>query len=81
MTDPQPPKDTGGDSADPKEEVKEEPKMVSYGQLYRYATFTDKFIMFWALIAAAGCGVSQPLMMAIFGDMTGESLKSVLGLL
>ena len=51
-------------------EAKEPDKKVPYGQLWRYATVGDKIMVFLALLAATGVGVSQPALMVVFGDMT-----------
>ena len=51
-------------------ETKEPDKKVPYGQLWRYASTGDKIMVFLALLAATGVGVSQPALMVVFGDMT-----------
>ena len=50
-------------------------KKVPYGQLWRYATIGDKIMVFVALLAATGVGVSQPSLMVVFGDMTDSFVE------
>jgi ATP-binding cassette subfamily B (MDR/TAP) protein 1 len=52
------------------ETKKEDPrKGVSFMALFRYADAMDLLLMLVGTVAALGNGVSQPLMIVIFGDV------------
>lgn len=45
--------------------------VVPYYQLYRYSTLFDKFLLVVGFIGSAICGVLQPFLMILFGDVSG----------
>ncbi|KAH0821045.1 hypothetical protein GEV33_001746 [Tenebrio molitor] len=50
---------------------KKDERKVSYFQLFRYATLQDKFFIALGTICSVVCGVIQPYVMILFGDVTG----------
>ncbi|CAG9761759.1 unnamed protein product [Ceutorhynchus assimilis] len=49
-------------------------KDVPYYKLYKFATLLDKFLILLAILAAMICGVLQPYLMILFGEVTGVIL-------
>ena len=47
-------------------------KIVTYKQLYRYATRKEKFIIVVAIICCIAGGAALPLMNVVFGKVAGE---------
>ncbi|KAI8823977.1 P-loop containing nucleoside triphosphate hydrolase protein [Fimicolochytrium jonesii] len=59
-----------------KEKPKEEPKpKIGYFELYKYATFQDKLLVFFGVLGAVGHGLGMPLMTIIFSDITGAYFR------
>jgi ATP-binding cassette subfamily B (MDR/TAP) protein 1 len=50
---------------------KKDERKISYFQLFRYATLQDKFFIALGTICSVVCGVIQPYVMILFGDVTG----------
>ncbi|XP_068902276.1 multidrug resistance protein 2-like [Tenebrio molitor] len=50
---------------------KKDERNVSYFQLFRYATLQDKIFIALGTICSVVCGVIQPYVMILFGDVTG----------
>ncbi|XP_068901227.1 ATP-dependent translocase ABCB1-like isoform X2 [Tenebrio molitor] len=50
---------------------KKDERKISYFQLFRYATLQDKLFIALGTICAVVCGVIQPYVMILFGDVTG----------
>lgn len=44
--------------------------MVPFKELFRYASNSDKFLIVFGGIAAAGNGLAMPMFSVIFGGMT-----------
>ena len=51
-----------------------QPPKVSYGQLFRYASPWDKFLIFSGAISSIANGVALPLMTVFFGDILSALL-------
>lgn len=54
----------------PKPEEPKVPKVVTYGQLFKYCTRTEKFLLFVAALMGMSQGALMPVMTVVFGDMT-----------
>ncbi|XP_022916896.1 ATP-dependent translocase ABCB1-like isoform X2 [Onthophagus taurus] len=54
------------------EQQKPEIKQISYFTLYRYSTPLDKIFILIAIICSLIAGVGTPVMMILFGDVTGD---------
>ncbi|CAH1380444.1 unnamed protein product [Tenebrio molitor] len=50
---------------------KKNERNVSYFQLFRYATLQDKIFIALGTICAVVCGIIQPYLMILFGNITG----------
>jgi ATP-binding cassette subfamily B (MDR/TAP) protein 1 len=50
---------------------KKDERKVLYFQLFRYATLQDKIFIALGTICSVVCGVIQPFVMILFGDVTG----------
>jgi ATP-binding cassette subfamily B (MDR/TAP) protein 1 len=48
----------------------EPPKVVGYGQLFKYCTGTEKFLLFVAALMGMSQGALMPVMTVVFGDMS-----------
>ncbi|XP_032547318.1 ATP-dependent translocase ABCB1-like isoform X1 [Chiroxiphia lanceolata] len=59
-----------------KQKKGEKPKVVSPFALFRYSTWSDKWLMILGTIMAVAHGSSLPIAMIIFGDMTDSFVDS-----
>ncbi|RKP07807.1 P-glyco protein Abcb1 [Thamnocephalis sphaerospora] len=66
-------KNEDSDDEDEEEKAKEEEaaKKVSMGQLFRFATTFDKFLIALAALCSVALGASIPVMTIVFSDMLG----------
>ena len=48
------------------------PKRVSYFQLFKYTTFAEKVLLFFAILLSTAHGVVLPLFCVAFGDITSD---------
>ncbi|XP_049809966.1 ATP-dependent translocase ABCB1-like isoform X1 [Schistocerca nitens] len=51
--------------------AEESPPPVPFFKLFRFSTVWERLLLLLGLVASLGTGVSQPLSMLLFGDLTG----------